>query len=432
MRAAVIWRAGMVVAVLVVGAGHQPAAAQSPSAPAQPPGAVAPTPAPTPQELGALSRMNQDSVIPRSLSPADRVGPPPARPAQPPVGTRIPAGTSAMPGSTALKPGTRPLRRSYRITCKRSTPTRWRCVAVDKKTRTVVRRCTARRLKAAQNACVRYVRQPPRTISLGGSADRLMANAARLTWNGWLGQTMSAVGKIYMTKPNGTGGVCSGTVVARNLVLTAGHCLTNSGAANPYVNFVPGHTWSNAADPSSISAPYGIWRTTSQHYWVPTGWLYGDDAALDWGLIEYGPDANGRYIGDYVGSWSITPSIRFGRGAHIYVVGYPHSGFWNTAQGYNGRGQYGCDTNWDAEGGYIGTGYELRTACYMNGGASGGPWFVQLGNGSWTIGGVSNRCLGPSIDAERYCQPYSDYLRSTYLEQRFVEFWNGVQPLLGR
>jgi hypothetical protein len=411
--------------------GAASAGAQSPATPVSPPtSGTAPVTPPTTQELQALAARPQAALMPRDTRDANRTGPPPGAAAAVPVGARISTGAPGQPGGTIARAGTRPVRRSFRITCRRSTRTRWTCVARDKRTRSVVRRCSSRRLRTAQQACIRYVRQPPRSRSR--SVGGLQAGAARLTWNGWPTRAMSAVGKIY-TPTNNLVGYCSATVVTRTLVLTAGHCLTQNGVSKPYVNFVPGHSWSTAAIPDSISAPFGVWRTTAQHWWVPQGWLNGNDPALDWGLVEFGPDAAGRYIGDVVGAWTITPSIRLGTGAHIYVVGYPTSGYWKTDAGLNGRGQYACDTNWDGDGRYIGSGYEIYTACYMNRGASGGPWFVQLNNGTWTIGGVSNRCQGPNEnDPTRYCDPYSDYLRSSYMSDRFLEFWNGVQPLLGR
>ena len=107
-------------------------------------------------------------------------------------------------------------------------------------------------------------------------------------------------------------------------------------------------------------------------------------------------------------------------------------GFWSGAAGRNGRGQYACDVTIDTEDWRTaGTGWELYAPCYMNGGASGGPWFVQKTDGSWTIGGVSNRCWSATnMSPTAYCQPYSDFLRASYLDSRFLAFWNAVQPQL--
>jgi hypothetical protein len=183
-------------------------------------------------------------------------------------------------------------------------------------------------------------------------------------------------------------------------------------------------TWNDPANPKSYKAPYGIWKADQRHFWVPQGYVEGD-GSLDYGLIEFGP-RNGQFIGDVVGSWNITTGIRWKAGARAYLTGYPASGFWATADGYHGRGQYACDARYDNEYSRIGTGYELWLKCTMNGGASGGPWFVLLGNGKWTVGGVNSQCYGPNMGTKDYCKPHSYYLRSAYLDRRFLDFWNSV------
>jgi hypothetical protein len=149
--------------------------------------------------------------------------------------------------------------------------------------------------------------------------------------------------------------------------------------------------------------------------------------AQDYALVEFGPHG-GRYIGDVAGAWTIHFGQSWPAGRKVYSAGYPASGFWKTAAGFFGRGQYACDSSYD---GYarIGSGYELWIACTMNGGASGGPWFVRLADGRWTIGGVNSQCSGPyaNNDPRQYCQPYSYSLRSPYLDKRFLTFWQTGQ-----
>jgi hypothetical protein len=294
-----------------------------------------------------------------------------------------------------------------------------------------VRRCTFRR---SHKKCTRV-----HGASAGARrTSPAQAHASSLSWEGFPSSLMAPVGKIEFQKPNGENYVCSGTVVTRTLVLTAAHCIysTEHGAYNPLNTelFAPGTTWgNNPADRSSRQFPYGAWRANNM--WVPNGYKPGSDESQDYGLIEFapasrgqnygGPAANGSYIGDTVEAWNVTPNIRWGGGARVYSVGYPASGYWGTADGHFGNGQYACDSLWDDAGGtgysdQVGTGWELWTKCAMNGGSSGGPWFVQLSDGTWTIGGVNDTCLVSP------CTPYSQWLSASYFDNRFLSFWNAV------
>lgn len=52
-------------------------------------------------------------------------------------------------------------------------------------------------------------------------------------------------------------------------------------------------------------------------------------------------------------------------------------------------------------------------------------------DGSWTIGGVNDRCYGPNMnDPTAYCTPYSYYLRASFFDERFLSFWQYVQGQL--
>jgi hypothetical protein len=290
------------------------------------------------------------------------------------------------------------------------------------------RRCTYHPLRCTS------VRGRP-VASVGERKELHPTDFARLSWQGFPSTVSVPVGKIQMTSPSGRSGSCSGTVVSRSLVLTAGHCLYSHKAGDTgymsAVYFAPGSTWDNYADPSSITTPWGVWKAAPGYggnYWVPNEYIQGDPA-FDYGLIEFAPAPN--YIGDVTGSWNITTGIQWGYGARAYLMGYPASGHWATANGGYGRGQYACDSLYDAQYSAIGNGYELWFTCTMNGGASGGPVFVLLDNGTWTIGGVNDRCWGPNMnDPKNYCTPYSDYLRSSYFDSRFLTFWQTVQNQL--
>lgn len=270
----------------------------------------------------------------------------------------------------------------------------------------VVKRCVTR---AGRTRCKR----PRRSGTLG--------TTSAISWQGWTNPVMQAVGKIAFVRADGTSSECSGTVVSRTLMLTAAHCVYTheAGGYHTRILFAPGWTTTGAG-------VNGVWE--ARDWWVPTSYKRADgDMSQDYALVEFGPQ-NGRYIGDATGSWSIHFSQTWQAGRKVYLAGYPASGFWATSAGFNGNGQYACDSSYD---GYkaIGSGYELWAACTMNGGASGGPWFIKLANGQWTIGGVNSQCDGPyaNNDPRQYCQPYSYSLRSPFFDNRFLTFWNTRQ-----
>jgi hypothetical protein len=255
----------------------------------------------------------------------------------------------------------------------------------------------------------------------------------KLNWHGFVTRALPAVGRLYAFETDDSGnevlGRCTGTVVTKGLVVTAGHCVTGNITK---MLFVPGQTWNDlqSSDMFDIKAPYGVW--TAVQWWTPSS--YKDATSnLDWGVVQIAQGDNGSYVGDVVGSWPMRTGIKFNDGARIYSVGYPAAGHWSTVDGGEGRGQYACDDTW-AAGSWLasGTGYELWISCPMNGGASGGPWFVQLSDGSWVIGGVNNQCNDDikSDDTDTYCTPVSQDIRSLVFDSSFLDFWNQVLPLV--
>jgi hypothetical protein len=321
-------------------------------------------------------------------------------------GTRKPAADTVSGGAPKL-----------RAACHRAAG-RWTCAVRRAGARRVVVTCTGRSRAATARRC------------LAKAAERLgpTGRAATLDWQGFPASTIPAVGRLIIDYPGGYG-TCSGTVVSRTLVLTAGHCFEPYNGSYPTgVVFLPGATWTSSTDKLDHSMPYGKWIAT--HWWQTGAWQSGHDGALDWALVEIPPADNGQPISAYTGSWRIQPGINFSRGAQIYAAGYPSSGYWATAAAGLGRGQYACSMTWDGEWQSIGSGWELFSRCTMNRGASGGPWFVRLSDGSWVIGGINNRCKSRWDTATAWCDPYADYMRSSYIDNRFNTFWNSVQPLL--
>jgi hypothetical protein len=266
------------------------------------------------------------------------------------------------------------------------------------------------------------------------SPGNLAPSGGILRWHGWRAPVMQAVGKIA---PVG----CTGTVIGVNLVLTAAHCLyrQRDDAGNlvcreqypiQQIQFIPGGSATNPPSTNTINGE--IWRVS--RWWVPRGFKCASEGGsasryLDWGIIEIAPN-QGRQVGNVTGSYEAWWGLSVANQERLYIVGYPASGFWATANGLYGMSQYVCDDNfdqrWEDLDGASGNAWGYVVPCVMNGGASGGPWFVyHRGVGKWVIAGVSGWCRG----ANR-CTPTANLLISRYLDDDFRQFWLSVKSQL--
>ena len=305
-----------------------------------------------------------------------------------------------------VQPGSTP---EPKVSCRRSGRGRFRCqVSLAGQ---VIQTCRGRgrATTSARRACLR---RASRNTPVAGAAS---ARIARLGWNGWPSQAMPSVGRL-----NIDGGTCSGTMVTRSLMLTAAHCVYSATGFARAVTFTPGAALGSAQ-------PYGTWNAYA--WWVPNEYLAGD-MSMDFAFVEIPPLTNGTFLGDLIGVWDITPNISWGVGAQAYLVGYPQSGFWASAPGYLGRGQYACDSRWDGQRQLERGGSSIVIDCTMNQGASGGPWFVKLNTGRWTIGGVNSRCTAYAGSAPDRCDPYAINMLTSFPDQRFYTLWNAVRAQL--
>jgi V8-like Glu-specific endopeptidase len=326
--------------------------------------------------------------------------------APPSQGEPVPVGSY----KPTVAPGSRAGRRhnsQLRVRCQRRAG---RYVCQVRLGQRVVQRCRGRGRPSARvrSRCLSRAHR-----AVGAGLGTSTARTAALTWNGWPSTAMPSVGQLRMDG----GGTCSATMVTQTLALTAGHCLYSNGRIAQTVSFTPGQTLSG-------EQPYGTWQAYA--WWVPNEFIAGD-FSMDFALVEIGPATNGAFLGNLVGMWDITPNIRWGAGAQTYLVGYPGSGFWATAGGFFGRGQYACDSRWDFVQMRETGGWSVVTDCTMNQGASGGPWFVKLNDGRWTIGGVNSRCTAYAGSPRGRCDPYARQMITSYPDSRFFTFWNAVQ-----
>jgi hypothetical protein len=224
---------------------------------------------------------------------------------------------------------------------------------------------------------------------------------------GHLFQVSPAVGRLYMfdcSSIAGDGscnvdatsaGFCSATVVARNLLMTAGHC----------VHFGYWH-WGFAFRSGLVGSSYyaPVWYSV-QGAWAFNKWWVDHDLSADYALIVMQPAANNDlYIGDTTGSF---PILYNSNGGPKYTIGYPGEGVFGKehTDGANGLQPacspdyclpYHCYSNVGEYAKYaddpsvgIGAWYTVGWGCYMTGGSSGGPVF-EYWNGKWYINGVNS------------------------------------------
>ena len=246
--------------------------------------------------------------------------------------------------------------------------------------------------------------------------------AASIAWQGFPNPGISQVGKLFIFRGNSWVTACSGTLVTRTLVLTAGHCVFDRDAGKYYdrIYFVPGGTYNAAAGAVKMNAPYGVWKGYA--WWTTGNYQSTGDSSLDWGLLELQPD-DGSTAGQKAGTFQAFYDIPWPVGTRIYSVGYSASGVWRMPSFFEGRQQYACDSSYTGWQQIVG-GYGLTIDCTMNGGASGGPWF-RFYNGKWVIVGVNNLCTPKTNDT---CAPYSSQIISSYFDKRFASFYASVVP----
>ncbi|QIK65956.1 peptidase [Nocardioides sp. HDW12B] len=202
-------------------------------------------------------------------------------------------------------------------------------------------------------------------------------------WTGG-GNVVKTTGKVFFTL-GGSNYVCSGSAVTspnKSTVTTAGHCL-NEGPGDYASNFSFVPAYDNG------SAPYGEWVATQ--LFTTTEWATTGDYNYDVGMAKVGT-LNGATLTETVGSQGI--GFNQARGQFVHAFGYP------AASPYDGQELDYCSgtTTNDTRGTQ-----DMRLACNMTGGSSGGPWFQQFsgGNGvqvsvnSFGYRGEKNAMYGP-------------------------------------
>jgi V8-like Glu-specific endopeptidase len=231
----------------------------------------------------------------------------------------------------------------------------------------------------------------------------------------------STVGRLFFTVPVGADDnpgdrFCSASVIARRVVLTAGHCLHSgkNGADGWFTNwrFVPAFR--------DGLAPYGSWDWSEAK--VTTTWLESQGVlpnAADYGLLVFADhEINGRTrkLGNTVGTLGVDTNQLIPN--HVHMLAYPcnidscNKMHQVTAQSYRASEpnnvEYGSD---------------------MGIGSSGGPWVQNFGiPGMGQVQGVNNTAMNRVVGLTSYGFNSTSLLLqgSPILDNRLWDLWDQV------
>lgn len=206
-------------------------------------------------------------------------------------------------------------------------------------------------------------------------------------------------GKVFFTRPGVGNFVCSGTAVDagnRSTVVTAGHCLHQSGVWSTNFAFAPAYHNVNGVG----VAPYGVWAASDEL--APQPWVDSGNLKYDVGAAVLARNASGQLVENAVGGRAVAfnqPTVQSFRS-----YGYPAQP--TAAHNWDGTRLWACDSNPPLLDNPGGSGPStMAIGCDMTGGSSGGGWAAGGASGpleglnSYKYSNQPNLMYGPYFGA---------------------------------
>jgi V8-like Glu-specific endopeptidase len=210
------------------------------------------------------------------------------------------------------------------------------------------------------------------------------------------------VGKIVFTRPTGERATCSGAVIQKRLVVTAGHCTYKNGNYMSDFLFIP------AFDDGV--APYGIW--SFKQVWISPTWLSNSRVPNegDWAIFVVKDKMIGgkqTSIGDCLGWFGFATNNLVDN--HVTSLGYADN-FDLGGKMHQVYSQYRRNR----------TSHIVEYPSDMTEGTSGGPWVENFGS----EGDDQNRVVG--VTSYRDADSSRRYLGSSIMNSKFVELFSSA------
>ncbi|WP_380169929.1 trypsin-like serine peptidase [Kineococcus sp. DHX-1] len=213
----------------------------------------------------------------------------------------------------------------------------------------------------------------------GRAASGVVTGDAVSTARNWVGGALPTVGRLYFTQGTGKYECTASSVDSPkgNVIVTAGHCVTENRLDSKNLIFVPG-----LAGASEPQGRFAVGQTFTTTQWRTSDQQSSAALSYDVGFALVTP-RSGKSLKDTVGANRIAFDTPLAR---TTVLGYP--GRSTTADGFTL--QYCTGTQFTDNG--PGATTDVATLCDLGGGSSGGPWVHDFdpATGTGTVTSVTS------------------------------------------
>ena len=215
------------------------------------------------------------------------------------------------------------------------------------------------------------------------------------------------VGTFFWVDGQNVGRFCGATVVRsprRNLVVSAGHCLSHPDPKR-YLSFVPQY--------HDGLKPYGIFPVERIH--IDPRYLQlgsGEGARWDYSVVELAPRADGQEVEDVVGGFALAIYPGYDH-PDVRLIGYPGSSdalHPEPLDCHSSTDRY-TSTDPGAPGDFL----EIACAGYI-GGTSGGPFLIRRGADYALIGVIGGYHTGGDTPDISYSSYFTVDMLTLYLQ----------------